>query len=105
MNQKILGLLEVGFNIGQAFYLSPGTPKAKGSVIRKAFTSLLKDKAMLVKAAKRRVPINSRTWANNVKIVNTAFNIDKKVSGNFVVTLELNKSKKRKSDLLLRSIN
>jgi hypothetical protein len=49
--------------------------------------------------------INSRTWENNVKVVNTAFNIDKKVSGNLVKTLELNKSKKRKSDLLLRSIN
>jgi tripartite-type tricarboxylate transporter receptor subunit TctC len=96
MNQKMLGLLEVGFNIGQAFYLPPGTPKARVSAIRKAFTSLLKDKAMLAEAAKRRVPINSRPWQNNVKVVNAAFNVDKKVTQNLGKILGLKKGRKKK---------
>lgn len=96
LNQKMLGLLEVGFNIGQAFYLPPGTPKAKVSAIRKAFTSLLKVKAMLAEAAKRRVLINSRPWKDNVKVVNAAFNVDKKVSKNLGKILGLKKGKKKK---------
>jgi tripartite-type tricarboxylate transporter receptor subunit TctC len=96
LNQKMLGLLEVGFNIGQAFYLPPGTPKARVNAIRKAFTSLLKDKAMLAEAAKRKVPVNSRTWQDNERVVNAAFGVDKKVSGNLARILGFDKSKKKK---------
>jgi tripartite-type tricarboxylate transporter receptor subunit TctC len=96
LNQKMLGLLEVGFNIGQAFYVPPGTPKDRVAVIRKAFTSLLQDKEMLAEAAKRKVPVNSRPWQDNVKVVNAAFGVDKKVSGRLARILGFDKSKKKK---------
>ena len=96
MNQKMLGLLEVGFNIGQAFYVPPGTPKARVAAIRKAFTSLLQDKEMLAEAAKRKVPVNSRPWQDNVKVVNAAFGVDKAVSRKLAKILGFDKSKKKK---------
>jgi tripartite-type tricarboxylate transporter receptor subunit TctC len=96
MNQKMLGLLEVGFNIGQAFYLPPGTPKARVDTIRKAFTAMLQDKAMLAEAARRKVPVNSRTWEDNEKVVNAAFGVDKTVSDNLSKILGFDKKRKKK---------
>jgi tripartite-type tricarboxylate transporter receptor subunit TctC len=95
MNSKMLGLLEVGFNIGQAFYLPPGTPKATVEVMRKAFSDLLKDKEMLAEAAKRKVPVDARTWRDNVKVVNAAFNVDKAVAKKLAGILGFDKSKKK----------
>ena len=80
VNGKMLRLLEVGFDIGQAFYLPPGTPKGRLDAIRKAFTSMLDDKDMLAEAARRKVPVNSRTWEDNEKVVNAAFDIEPAVS-------------------------
>ena len=80
INGKMLRLLEVGFDIGQAFYLPPGTPKGRVDAIRTAFTNMLKDKALLDEAAKRKVPVNSRTWQDNEKVVNAAFDVKPEVS-------------------------
>ncbi len=95
MNSKMLGLLEVGFNIGQAFYLPPGTSKAVVSAMRKAFTDMLNDKEMLAEAAKRKVPVDSRTWQDNEKVVKAAFNVDKAVAKKLAGILGFDKSKKK----------
>lgn len=94
MNGKMLRLLEVGFDIGQAFYLPPGTPKATVDTVRKAFTALISDKEMLAEAERRKVPVNSATWQENEKVVNEAFNVDKAVAKKLAGILGFDKSKK-----------
>ena len=94
MNGKMLRLLEVGFDIGQAFYLPPGTPKATVDTVRKAFTALISDKEMLAEAERRKVPVNSASWQENEKVVNEAFNVDKAVAKKLAGILGFDKSKK-----------
>lgn len=93
-DKKMMGLVEVGFNIGQAFYLPPGTPRDTVATVRKAFTDLLNDKEMLAEAAKRKVPVNSRTWQDNEKVVKEAFDVDSAVSERLAVILGFAKDKK-----------
>ncbi len=95
-DRKMMGLVEVGFNVGQAFYLPPGTPTDRVAAVRKAFTAMLQDKALLDEAARRRVPVNARTWQDNERVVNDAFNVDPKVSKKLSSILGFNKSKKKK---------
>jgi len=95
MNQKMLNMLEVGFNIGQAFYLPPGTPKAHVAAIRTAFNKTLADPELLAEAAKRKVPVNSRPWQDNEKVVNDAFNVDPAVSKKLSQILGFAKKKKK----------
>lgn len=80
VNGQMLRLLEVGFDIGQAFYLPPGMPKARVDAVREAFTATLQDKELLAEAAKRKVPVNSRTWQDNVKVVDAAFKVEPAVT-------------------------
>ncbi len=96
MNRKMLTMLEVGFNIGQAFYLPPGTPKARVNAIRTAFTKTINDPALLAEAAKRKVPVNSRPWQDNVKVVEHAFNVDPAVSKSLSKILGFDKKRKKK---------
>lgn len=91
MNQKMLNMLEVGFNIGQAFYLPPGTPKARVDAMRTAFTNMINDPALLAEAKNRKVPVNARTWRDNVRVVDTAFNVDSAVSQNLAKILGFKK--------------
>lgn len=93
INRKMLGLVEVGFNIGQAFYMPPGTPEERVAAMRKAFTAMLKDKDLLAEAAKRNVPVNPRTWEDNVKVVNEAFNVEPEVPEKLAEILGFDKKK------------
>ena len=96
VNGQMLRLLEVGFEIGQAFYLPPGTPKDIVTAVRKSFTAMLQDKEMLDEAEKRKVPVNSRTWQDNEKVVNEAFSVDKAVAKKLAGILGFDKKKKEK---------
>lgn len=93
MNQKMLGLLEVGFNIGQSFYLPPGTPKATVDAIRKAFLAVTKDSALIAEANKRKVPLNTRSWQRITGIVNDAFTIEPAVPKQLAKILGFKKKK------------
>jgi tripartite-type tricarboxylate transporter receptor subunit TctC len=75
-NKKMLRLLEVGFDIGQAFYLPPGTPKARVDAVRLAFTKLIKDPELIAEAAKRKVPLNTQTWQEATKVVDDAYKVE-----------------------------
>ena len=95
MNKKMLELLEVGFHVGQSFYLPPGVPKARVAAIRTAFANMLNDKAMQDEAARRRVPLNTRTWQQITKVVDDAFTVEPAVSKKLAGILGFDKSKKK----------
>jgi len=96
MNKKMLELLEVGFHVGQSFYLPPGTPKARVAAIRKAFADMLGDKELHAEAAKRRVPLNTRNWQQITTVVDDAFTVEPAVAKKLAGILGFDKSKKKK---------
>ncbi len=63
LQKEMYDLLDVSFQVGQAFYVPPGTPKARVNVLRKAFMAMVNDPATRESAKKRRVPMNVRTAA------------------------------------------
>ena len=80
LNGKMLSLLEVGFEIGQAFYLPAGTPKARVDALRVAFASMLKDPAMKAEADSRKVPMITGTWQRATKVVENAYKVEPAVA-------------------------
>jgi len=96
MSRKMLDLLEVGFHVGQSFFLPPGTPKARVDALRTAFASMLNDKEMQNEAARRQVPLNTRTWQEITKEVDEAFKVEPAVAKKLAGILGFDKSKKKK---------
>jgi tripartite-type tricarboxylate transporter receptor subunit TctC len=79
-NQKMLALLEVGFHVGQSFFLPPGASKETVGTMRKAFDAMMKDPEMLADAKKRRVPVRYASAAEVSKIVDDAYRVDPKIA-------------------------
>lgn len=61
MEAKLYELLEVNFNVGQAFFAPPGTPNAVMAVLRKAFDALKTDPAIIKEAEQRGVEFMPRS--------------------------------------------
>lgn len=59
--RQMLNLIDATLQIGQAFFLPPGTPKARVDALTTAFARMVKDKAFLAEAEKRRLIIAPRT--------------------------------------------
>jgi tripartite-type tricarboxylate transporter receptor subunit TctC len=55
--RQMLNLIDSTLQIGQAFFLPPGTPKARVDAMTAAFARMVKDKDFLVDAEKRRLMI------------------------------------------------
>jgi len=52
---KMYDLIELNFNVGQAFYAPPGVDKANFAILRTAFAAMLADPALVKEIARRRV--------------------------------------------------
>ena len=63
LQREMYDLLDVAFQVGQAFYVPPGVPKARVDVLRKAFEAMVADPVTRASAKKRRIPMNTRTAA------------------------------------------
>jgi tripartite-type tricarboxylate transporter receptor subunit TctC len=55
MESKMYDLIELNFNVGQAFYTAPGVPAGPVAILRKAFSDMLADPELQKDIAKRRV--------------------------------------------------
>jgi tripartite-type tricarboxylate transporter receptor subunit TctC len=73
LKREMLDILEVSFNVGQAFFAPPGVPAERVAVLRKAFADMVKDPRTLDDANKRRVPLNSRTDEEVAASINKGF--------------------------------
>jgi tripartite-type tricarboxylate transporter receptor subunit TctC len=59
---KVYDLIELNFNVGQAFYTPPGVAADQVGVLRKAFAGMLADPALVKEIEKRRVEFQPKDW-------------------------------------------
>lgn len=78
--RRMLGVIESTLQLGQAFYLPPGTPMARVEALSTAFDRTMKDPEFLADAEKRRLLIEPRTRAQNKAVVADAFSVDPEVA-------------------------
>lgn len=93
IDREMLDLLEQNFNVGQAFYVPPGVPKDRVTLLRNSFTAMLKDPAMIAEAKKRGVPTFSRSWQQVEQAVQVGFNSRKEVQEKLATVLGFRKKK------------
>jgi hypothetical protein len=55
--RQMITFLEAANRVGLGFWVPPGVPAARVAVLRKAFESMMKDKAFLAMAQKLRAPL------------------------------------------------
>ncbi len=93
IEREMVDLLESNFNVGQAFYVPPGVPKATVNVLRKAFTAMLKDPKFHALAKKRRVPSITRTWQQVEAAVKVGYSSPPHVAERLATLLGFRKKK------------
>lgn len=59
---KVYDLIELNFNVGQAFYAPPGVAAEPVAILRKAFAAMLADPALVKEIEKRRVEFQPQSW-------------------------------------------
>ena len=94
IDRQMIDLLESNFNVGQAFYVPPGVPKARVNMLRKSFTAMLKDPLFHAEAKKRRVPTITRTWQQVEAAVKIGYASPKHVAEKLATLLGFRKNKK-----------
>jgi tripartite-type tricarboxylate transporter receptor subunit TctC len=57
--KQMVRFLEIAGDVGMGFWVGPNVPKDRVAALRKAFDSMMRDKAFLAQAAKLRVPIEA----------------------------------------------
>lgn len=60
-HREMLDILEVSFNVGQAFYAPPGIAKARLDTLRTAFVATMKDPATRKATTERHLPLRWQT--------------------------------------------
>jgi len=96
LQKEMYRLLDVSFQVGQAFYAPPGTPKATVETLRTAFVAMVKDPKTVASAKKRRVPWNTRTAAQIEAAIKKGYSASPAAVTQLAKILGFNKKKKRK---------
>ena len=71
--REMLDILEVSFNVGQAFYAPNNLPKGRLATLRKAFWATVKDPATISSAKKRYLPMRSQTPEQVLSAIDKVF--------------------------------
>jgi tripartite-type tricarboxylate transporter receptor subunit TctC len=93
--KRMLALIETTLQLGQAFFLPPGTPRARVDALAQAFAKTMKDEQFLADAKKRRLVIAPRTRAENQAAVAEAFDVPPGVAKKVAAVLGFDKLKKK----------
>ena len=96
LQKQMYDLLDVSFQVGQAFYAPPGVPKARVDVLRTAFAAMAKDPATIASAKKRRVPMNVRTAAQVEAAIKKGFGASPAAVTKLAQMLGFDKARKKK---------
>ncbi len=94
-NKRMLALIETTLQLGQAFFLPPGTPKARVDAMANAFAKVVMDEKFLADAAKRKLVIEPRTRAQNQEAVAEAYDVPPEVAKKVASILGFDKGKKK----------
>jgi tripartite-type tricarboxylate transporter receptor subunit TctC len=73
VEQKLYDLLAMNLEVGQAFYVPPGTPKNVVAILKKAFADMVADPATLKEILKRRIEFSPKTAAEVVAEIDKGF--------------------------------
>lgn len=93
--RRMLSLIDTTLQLGQAFFLPPGTPKARVDAMTAAFANTVKDSQFLADAKKRRLLIEPRTRAQNQAVVAEAYDVPPEVAKKVAAVLGLDKRKSK----------
>ena len=96
LQKQMYDLLDVSFQVGQAFYVPPGTPKARVEVLRKAFGAMVNDPVTRASAKKRRIPMNTRTAAEIEAAIKKGFSASPAAVQGLAKMLGFDKPRKKK---------
>jgi len=94
--REMLDILEVSFNVGQAFYAPPNLPKGRLGTLRKAFWSTVKDPKTITEAGKRHLPMRSQTPEQVVAAIEKVFKKPPQAFAQLSNMLGFNKPRKKK---------
>jgi len=73
MEAKMYDLIELNFNVGQAFYTAPGVPAGPVAILRKAFSDMLADPELQKDIVKRRVEFQPQNAAEVEREIENGF--------------------------------
>jgi len=73
MEAKMYDLIELNFNVGQAFYTAPGVPAGPVAILRKAFSDMLADPELQKDIVKRRVEYQPQSAAEVEREIENGF--------------------------------
>ena len=93
--RRMLSLIETTLQLGQAFFLPPGTPKARVDAMTTAFAKMVKDEQFLADAKKRKLVIEPRSRAENQAVVAEAYDVPAGVAKKVASILGLDKRRKK----------
>jgi tripartite-type tricarboxylate transporter receptor subunit TctC len=71
--RQMLNLVETGVEVGQGFFLPPGTMPARVAALRMAFTQMITDPDFLADATKRNLDVIPRTHQQIEKVIAEAY--------------------------------
>lgn len=92
--RKLYDVLGMNLEVGQAFYVPPGTPQNVVDILRTSFNKMLADKAFQAEIVKRRVEYSPVTWQKIEKLIADGF---KSATPEVITGLKGIYSKKKKS--------
>ena len=95
-HKEMLDILEVSFNVGQAFYAPNDMPNGRLGELRKAFWATVKDPATIKEADSRFLPMNSQTPEEVLAAIEKVFKKPPQAFAQLSEMLGFNKKKKKK---------
>ncbi len=71
--KKVYDVIDMNFQVGQAFYAPPGTPNKVHAILQKAFDDMLADPRTREMIEKRRIEYSPKTSADIGKLIEKGF--------------------------------
>lgn len=73
VRQKVYDVIDMNFQVGQAFYAPPGTPDEVHAILQKAFDAMLDDPKTKAEIEKRRIEYSPKSSAEIERLIETGF--------------------------------
>ncbi len=96
LQREMLDILEVSFNVGQAFFAPPGIARARLETLRKAFVDTMNDPATKKDTSARSLPLRWQTHQQVQKAIDNTFNASPKAYKKLAKMLGFDKARKKK---------
>lgn len=99
LQREMLDILEISFNVGQAFYAPNNLPSGRLETLRTAFLATVKDPATRKEAAKRFLPMRYQTHQEVLAAIDKVFKKPPETFRALAKMLGFDKSRKKKKKI------